>query len=91
MDQDEEERRKRAIIESYKVVCICHKIRRGVIQGAIDRGATTIEEIRRRTRAATGPCGSRRCGPVIRRMLAGAALQDPNPVDKEEPNENNSR
>ena len=69
MDAEEEERRRRAVIESYKVVCICNKIRRGVVQKAIDQGASSIDEIRRRTRAATGPCGSKRCGPVIRKML----------------------
>ena len=69
MDPEEEERRRQAVIESYKVVCICNKIRRGVILKAIDQGATSIDDIRRRTRAATGPCGSKRCGPVIRRML----------------------
>lgn len=69
MDEAEEERRRLAVIESYKVVCICNKIRRGVIQKAIAGGAASIDDIRRRTRAATGPCGSKRCGPVIKRML----------------------
>lgn len=70
MDQEEEERRRQAIIDSYKVVCICNKIRRGVIDRAIAGGAKSIDDVRRRTRAATGPCGSKRCGPVIKRMLA---------------------
>ena len=39
---------------------------------AIDDGARSIDDIRRRTRAATGPCGSKRCGPVVRRMLRDA-------------------
>ena len=69
VDDDEAERRRLEIVESYKVVCICNKIRRGVIQRAIDQGATTIDDVRRRTRAATGPCGSQRCGPVIAKML----------------------
>ena len=69
-DPGDLERRRQEIVDSYKVVCICNKIRRGVIQKAIAQGATTIDEIRRRTRAATGPCGSTRCGPVIARMLA---------------------
>jgi len=71
-DRKEEERRDRAVIESYKIVCICNKIRRGVIQRAIDGGASSVADVQRRTRAATGPCGSKRCGPVIRRMLRGA-------------------
>lgn len=68
-DPDDLERRRLEIVESYKIVCICNKIRRGVIQKAIAAGATSLDEVRRRTRAATGPCGSKRCGPVIASML----------------------
>jgi len=68
-DPNDLERRRQEIVDSYKVVCICNKIRRGVIQKAIATGATTLDEIRRRTRAATGPCGAKRCGPVIASML----------------------
>ena len=71
LSEDELERRRLAVIESYKVVCLCNKIRRGVIQKAIESGARSIDEVRRRTRAATGPCGATRCGPVIREMLRG--------------------
>lgn len=70
---DEEDARTRAILDSYKVVCICNKIRKGVIEKAIRNGARTLEDIRRRTRAGTGPCSPNRCGPVIREMLAKAA------------------
>jgi NAD(P)H-nitrite reductase large subunit len=66
---DELERRRQEIVEGYKIVCICNKIRRAVIDKAIAGGATSLDEIRRRTRAATGPCGATRCGPVIARML----------------------
>jgi NAD(P)H-nitrite reductase large subunit len=72
--EDELERRRQAVIESYKVVCICNKIRRGVIQKAIDAGARTLDDVRRRTRAGTGPCGTSgvtRCTPIIREMLRG--------------------
>ena len=70
-DEDEAERRRQEqeIIDSYRVVCICNKIRRGLIQRAISQGASTIDDIRRGTRAATGPCGAKRCGPVIAGML----------------------
>jgi NAD(P)H-nitrite reductase large subunit len=71
MTPEEEEQRRLEIARSFRVVCICNKIKRGVIEKAIDSGATTIAEIRVRTRAATGPCGSKRCGPVIAQMLRG--------------------
>jgi NAD(P)H-nitrite reductase large subunit len=70
MADDDAERRRQEIIDSYKIVCICNKIRRGVIQNVIASGARSLDEIRRKTRAATGPCGAKRCGPVIAGMLA---------------------
>ncbi|HEY2988467.1 MAG TPA: (2Fe-2S)-binding protein [Candidatus Binatia bacterium] len=58
-----------AIIESYRPICLCNKIRRGIIVKAIQRGADTFEKVRGRTGAGTGPCGANRCGPMIRGML----------------------
>ena len=69
MDDDDDAVR-RAIIESYKVVCICNKIRKGVIEKSIRAGARTFEDVKRRTRAGTGDCKAERCGPVIRDLLA---------------------
>jgi NAD(P)H-nitrite reductase large subunit len=67
---DDDDALRRAIIESYKLVCICNKIRKGVIEKAIRGGARSFDEIKRRTRAGTGDCKAERCGPVIREMLA---------------------
>jgi NAD(P)H-nitrite reductase large subunit len=70
---EEEEALRLSILDSYKVVCICNKIRKGVIENAIRSGARSLDDIRRRTRACTGPCTPNRCGPVIKEMLAKAA------------------
>ena len=67
---DDDDAVRRAIIESYKIVCICNKIRKGVIEKAIRSGARTFQDVQRRTRAGTGDCKAERCGPVIREMLA---------------------
>ena len=67
---DDDDAVRRAIIESYKVVCICNKIRKGIIEKAIRGGARSFEDVKRRTRAGTGDCHAERCGPVIREMLA---------------------
>lgn len=64
---------KQAILDSYRIVCICNKIRKGTIEKAIRAGARTLDDVRRRTRACTGPCTPNRCGPVIRQMLEDAA------------------
>ncbi len=60
---------RRAVIDAYQVICLCNKIRKGVIEKAIRNGAATFDEVKRRTRAGTGPCEATRCGPVIRAML----------------------
>jgi len=67
---DDDDAVRRAIVESYKTVCICNKIRKGLIEKAIRSGARTFEDVKRRTRAGTGDCKAERCGPVIREMLA---------------------
>lgn len=66
---DKDDEVKRAIIESYRSICLCNKIRKGVIEKAIREGARTFQDVKRRTRAGTGPCGAKRCGPVIAEML----------------------
>ena len=67
---DDEDAVRRAVIESYKIVCICNKIRKGVIEKAIRGGASSFADVQRRTRAGTGDCKAERCGPVIRDLLA---------------------
>ena len=61
--------RERAIIDAYRPICLCNKIRKGIIVKAIRGGADSFEKVRRRTGAGTGPCGAQRCGPMVRGML----------------------
>ncbi len=71
MDSSDETRkaREQAIIDSYRPICLCNKIRKGIIVKAIQAGAKTFQEVSRRTGAGTGPCGAARCGPMVRGML----------------------
>ena len=71
MDSSDDTRkaREQAIIDSYRPICLCNKIRKGIIVKAIQAGARTFQEISRRTGAGTGPCGAARCGPMVRGML----------------------
>ncbi|MBI2540813.1 MAG: (2Fe-2S)-binding protein [Deltaproteobacteria bacterium] len=57
------------MIDSYRPICLCNKIRKGIIVKAIQAGARTFQEVSRRTGAGTGPCGAARCGPMVRGML----------------------
>lgn len=61
--------REQAIIDAYRPICLCNKIRKGTIVKAIQSGAKTFAMVSRRTGAGTGPCGAARCGPMIRGML----------------------
>jgi NAD(P)H-nitrite reductase large subunit len=76
---EDDEALRQKILDSYKVVCICNKIRKGTIEKAIRSGASTIADVKRMTRAGTGPCGTQsgrggitRCDPIVREMLAKA-------------------
>lgn len=73
VSQDDDALRQK-ILDSYKVVCICNKIKRGTIEKAIANGARSFVDVKRVTRAGTGPCGAERggvtrCAPVIKEML----------------------
>lgn len=71
MDPPDETRkaREQAILDAYRPICLCNKIRKGILLKAIQAGAKTFETVSRRTGAGTGPCGAARCGPMIGRML----------------------
>lgn len=74
----EDEALRQKILDSYKVVCICNKIKKGTIERAIANGARTLADLKRITRAGTGPCGTERggvtrCAPVMKEMLEKAA------------------
>ena len=66
---DEHDVRTQAVLDAYKPICLCNKIRKGIVLRAINAGAKTFEMVRRRTRVGTGPCGAKRCGPAVRGLL----------------------
>jgi NAD(P)H-nitrite reductase large subunit len=70
-DDSDQIRRQReeAVLDAYRPICLCNKIRKGVVLKAIQAGAKTFEMVRRRTRIGTGPCGAARCGPAVRGLL----------------------
>jgi NAD(P)H-nitrite reductase large subunit len=61
--------REEEIIDSYRPICLCNKIRKGIVVKAIQGGARNFEMVSRRTGAGTGPCAGARCEPMIRGML----------------------
>lgn len=68
-EDDIRKTREQAVIDAYRPICLCNKIRKGIVVKAIQAGATTFEVVRRKTGVGTGPCGAARCGPMVRGML----------------------
>jgi len=67
--EETEKTRLKSIIDAYRPICLCNKIRKGIVVKAIQSGADTFEKVSRRTGVGTGPCGAARCGPMVRGML----------------------
>lgn len=65
----ENEAKKQAIIDNLRPICLCNKIRKGIVVKAIQAGAKTFEMVSKRTGIGTGPCGAKRCGAAVRGML----------------------
>ncbi|HEY3305972.1 MAG TPA: (2Fe-2S)-binding protein [Candidatus Binatia bacterium] len=67
--EETEQNRLKSIIDAYRPICLCNKIRQGTVVKAIQGGADSFDKVSRRTGVGTGPCGAARCGPMVRGML----------------------
>jgi NAD(P)H-nitrite reductase large subunit len=52
------------------IICRCEEITLKEIVQAISDGATTVNQVKRRTRAGMGLCQGRSCSRLVRRLLA---------------------
>ena len=52
------------------IICRCEDVTYGEIVRAIERGLTTLEEIKRVLRCGMGPCQGRTCSRLIARIIA---------------------
>jgi NAD(P)H-nitrite reductase large subunit len=52
------------------IICRCEEVTRGDILTAINEGARTVEEVKRRTRAGMGLCQSKTCYRSVRAILS---------------------
>lgn len=52
------------------IICRCEDVTLGDIRRAIREGATTMDEVRRVTRAGMGPCQGRTCRVLVASELA---------------------
>ncbi len=61
-------------------LCRCEDVTTHEVQDAIDRGLTTVEEIKRYSGLGTGPCQGKECVCTLVAMLVERGLADPQTV-----------
>ena len=61
------------------IVCRCEEVTAEELQAAIQKGAASLEELKRRTRCGMGLCQGKTCSRLAARMLAEA--QNLSPAD----------
>ena len=59
------------------LICRCQEVTRQEIIEAIRDGATTVDGVKRRTRAGMGLCQGKTCGRLIQRIIAEETGQAP--------------
>ncbi len=57
------------------IICRCEDITRAEIDAWIERGITTIDEMKRLSRATMGPCQGRTCRQLIMQEIAAKTGQ----------------
>ncbi|HBZ87230.1 MAG TPA: (2Fe-2S)-binding protein [Candidatus Edwardsbacteria bacterium] len=60
-----------------KIICRCEDITESQVMEAIEKGATTADEVKRLTRAGMGHCQGRTCRRLVNQILARQLGQPP--------------
>lgn len=63
--------------EKQLIICRCEDVTEAEVLAAIERGATTADEVKRLTRAGMGHCQGRTCRRLINQILARQLGQKP--------------
>ncbi len=58
------------VMSEATIICRCEGITVGDVRLLIQEGYTTVDEIKRISRAGMGPCQARTCGPLIADLIA---------------------
>ncbi|NPV54603.1 MAG: (2Fe-2S)-binding protein [Firmicutes bacterium] len=62
---------------SDRIICRCEEVTEEEIRMAIRDGATTLTEVKRRTRAGMGLCQGRTCRKLVAQIIAQETGVDP--------------
>ena len=60
-----------------EIICRCQEVTRGEIEAAIEDGATTVEGVKKRTRAGMGLCQGKTCQKLVMKIIAEKTGQKP--------------
>jgi NAD(P)H-nitrite reductase large subunit len=66
-------------MDDETIICRCEELTAGEVRAAIRLGLSTVNEVRRYTRAGMGLCQGRTCGRLVAQLLAeetGRPLSD---------------
>ena len=58
-------------MEEDIIICRCQEVTRQEILDAIADGATTVDGVKRRTRAGMGLCQGKTCERLVQKIIAG--------------------
>ncbi|HPX93836.1 MAG TPA: (2Fe-2S)-binding protein [Bacillota bacterium] len=81
-ESEKEPREDQQVTAEATIICRCEGITVGDIRKLIEEGYTTVDEIKRISRAGMGPCQARTCGPLIADLIARMTGR---PVEEVEP------
>ena len=59
------------------LICRCQEVTEAEIKAAIADGATTVDGVKRRTRAGMGLCQGKTCGRLVQQMISRQTGQNP--------------
>ena len=68
-ESEKEPREDQQVTAEATIICRCEGITVGDIRKLIEEGYTTVDEIKRISRAGMGPCQARTCGPLIADLI----------------------
>ena len=57
-------------MDDNTIICRCEDVTWGEIRKQLDKGYTTLDEIKRITRAGMGPCQGKTCQRILLRAIA---------------------
>ncbi|MGL4792059.1 MAG: (2Fe-2S)-binding protein [Anaerotignaceae bacterium] len=63
-----------------KIICRCEEVSEQEILNAIKDGGTTVDGVKRRTRACMGLCQGKTCGTLVQRMIVQNTDKKPEDV-----------